>query len=227
MLARLPLCRFFNPTATTIWDASWKLTSLNQILWQCAIFVSNPAQFDGGCALGIGRRYVYRNPLVREKRLDARCWWHQIRIATHDDESIATVIECVVEHLHGNVNVGTFLFHRLEMTIACISAITLPTPDLFFFEFTHNNRDQWERIHRTQKTLLSLTCFACNACAKIVNPLHVVVGQQSLKERLQIKPFVGGILQRAIVEIETVDIDDTANSVRFTHRHSRNRKSGF
>ena len=49
---------------------------------------------------------------------------------------------------------------------------------------------------------------ACaHSCSEIMDFLNCVLREHDLSETAQVEPLVGGLLQRSVIEIETVDVN--------------------
>ncbi len=147
----------------------------------------------------------------------------EVGIIGDDDVFLAGIIEAIQEQLHSYVYVGQFFFNPFHLNHLWRSSWWLATVTIRKRKLWEQDRVGGEKCvcmdsHQRQCSkcpqiqILALRCARIvvktyYTCGEVPNEMDVRARQQHLAHCLQVKPSILSSFERAIVEIEAVNVD--------------------
>ena len=123
---------------------------------------------------------------------------------------VAIILICVIQQEYRDVNVRALFLRNFKKAVTSKSTCRIGTPDLLLLEFSKDDVHERQCSESTEIYFLIWPCRAIDERCEVMDLKNIVVGPEQLKEALQVQPLKGTPADCAIVEIESVYVDDGA-----------------
>lgn len=174
----LPGRGLHDKAAGAVRNPNRELSMLQEVRWKKPVLVSRAAKFHRVSALLRLGRNVDGCIDGRKPFADHADGWHQIGVTANQDLTVAPVTESVVEHVNGDIHVGSLLFMPVEDSIAGCQAMapTVFALHLFALEGPQHDVDEWPCRKRRKKCRLVSCTRPRNEGREVSDDLQIVVG---------------------------------------------------
>jgi hypothetical protein len=195
-------------------DGGRKLADRQQRHWKWACECGDLFQFIGAANVFVGRtgpnRNVHRDFLVGKRPNKTNCR-DKVRIPADQDEMIASVTVCIIDHRYGDADVRALFLDGLKVSIAGQRAAHVRAFDGLVLKAAELSTDQWQRGKGLKVGGLTLAGYpAEDERCEVPDPNDIISIPQTQAKRLKIQPLVWGVIDGSIEEIKPVDVDDYA-----------------
>lgn len=187
-----------------------ELSERQKIERKRAVFVGHGAQLHSSPAFGIPGGHINGDFLVGTPHFQEADCGHQVRISAHDNGVVALILIRVIQQEYRDINVRSLFLGDIKKAVARKSTSRIGTADLFLLEFSENDVHERQCSESTQICFLIRSGRAIDERGEVMDLKNMVVGPEQLKEALQVQPLKGTPADCAIVEIESVYVDDGA-----------------
>jgi len=123
---------------------------------------------------------------------------------------VALILVCVIQQQYRNINVSALFFRNSEEAVTGKGTGRVGTAHLLLLEFSENDVHERQCPKRPEIYLLIRPGRPIDQGGEVMDHNNVVVRPEQLKEALKVQPLKGAATNRAVVEVEAVDVDDGA-----------------
>ena len=210
-----------NESAGAIWKWIGELRKSQEVQGQIPMLIRGRSQLNSGAARRVSSGDINCHYLAGKPRLHHSDRRNQIGIPADNNVVIASVLVCVIQHKDRNVDVCSLLFGHLKEAATGKGASGTSASNGLVLELTQYDIDKRKRGQCPKVYVLIRTRGAVNQSGEVMDLLQIIMGSKEFKETLQIQPLEWCVPYRAIIQIEAVDIDNTAGRHFFSRKRKR------